>query len=271
MIDRPEFTPPSELPDFTERLTFQQPSPESVDRLLEHGVVVIDSVIEPEQLATMREAVDTIFYGTLHRRLFYRALEELPSAKARDWARGRHSRTSQINPQNMPEMLSGMNPAIDGILGLDRKFFEDERIRNMYPGDYSLNIADVSRAKPPQKAFVPHQDSDGVTRLGYALQGTRTLWTIYGGHPPSRRKSDYTFIANPGSVVVLTERTGPQSGNYILGQGFAHFRENGSEVHGGDNLTEEIRHRVGVFYREAGPVPNTKINPFIGRIARRFF
>lgn len=51
-----------------------------------------------------------------------------------------------------------------------------------------------------------------------------------------------------GSVVTTLERADARPlADLPPGQGLEYYLEDGSEVHGGDNLTDEIRHRLGVF------------------------
>lgn len=239
------------LPDLTDDLTFIEPDAACVDTLLDTGVVIIDPVVPADELEGVRRAVDTLFFESLHRRLFYKVFESAPSALVRDVAHHRHSRTSQFDPNAIPHRLADVAPAIDRVRNLDGNFFEDDRLRQMYADrPVRLNIADVSRSKPTQKAFVAHQDAANVTRLGHIVQPTDTRWRIHSDAAPAHTDYDYTFVARAGSVVTTLERAGERPRRLAAGQGFDWFLEDGSEVHSGDNLTEEIRHRLGVFAQE---------------------
>lgn len=66
------------LPDLTEQIVFDAPSSESVDVLLSRGVVVTSGVLPPDELESMRIAVDTLYFESLPSRVLFKALEALP-------------------------------------------------------------------------------------------------------------------------------------------------------------------------------------------------
>lgn len=240
------------IPDLTEQLTFDAVSEPAITRLLDHGLVVIQDVVPSDEIEGVKQAVDTLFFESLPSRVLYKILENAPIARLRDTAHHRHSTLSQFYPTSVPTRLSSATPAIERVTALDTAFFLDVRLQERYAGHaHRLNIADVSRSTPEQKAFVAHQDSHNVSKLGHVLQPVDSRWVIHGGHEPSRKPFDYAFIVSAGSVVTTLERSGPKPVNLPPGQGLEYYLEDGSEVHSGDNLTEEIRHRLALFAQES--------------------
>ncbi|MCA9308758.1 hypothetical protein KC973_00115 [Candidatus Saccharibacteria bacterium] len=237
--------------DVTEELTFDEASRESVDALLKYGVVVTRAAVDHSDLEGLRVAVDTMFFETIHRRLYYKALEQRQDVAARQGTLQKHSMLSQFDPNDVPDKLSPVSPALETLLDLDAQFFEDDRLQFLY-ADRAVrpNVVNVSRATPRQVAFEKHQDSVNVCRLGHAVHTTDTWWTIVGGEAPSRHETDQRFLVEAGSVVTLLERAGDKPKLDRPGQGSVYFLEDGSEVHAGENATDETRYRIALFAHE---------------------
>lgn len=260
--------------DVTELLTHEAPTRDSVDTLLKYGIVVTNAVVDSEGLEALRRTVDHMYFETIHLRAAYKLFEKiLPNSSTRDDILQRHSLLSQFNPNEVPHKFPDIALVVGAMLELDDTFFEDERLREMHAErDVQPNVINVSRATSGQAAFKKHQDSVNVCRLGHALQSTRTNWVVYGGEAPSSFGHNYNFTAEPGSVVTLLERVEAMPRDLPPGQGETYFLEDGSEVHGGTNLTDETRHRLGLFAQEieyALPDWDSKYSdPLISAVAR---
>ncbi len=137
--------------------------------------------------------------------------------------------------------------AFTGDNRLHGQFFEHSAIRQRYPGAVDLNQA-AFPINVGSEAFPLHQDTQGVSGLGFAVQPTRTRWQIHQVIDRSPGPVEFTFDTEPGDTTVLLERQGPEPKQMWSEQGYYDMAPDGSLPHSGINLEDRHRYGMGLFH-----------------------
>ncbi len=234
------------IPDRTNELSFDKVDDNAVNTLLAVGVVVMKNVVSAEGLSGIATAYKQSRRLALPRRLTARAIAV---AGAGDSALYNTIKAKPVESRlpGFPLHMRSARQALTEVNQLHGQLFEHPAIQQRYPGAVDLNQA-AFPINVGSEAFPLHQDTQGVSGLGYAVQPTRTRWQIHEVMDRKPGPISFTFDTEPGDTTVLLERQGPEPKQMQAEQGYYDMAPDGSLPHSGINLEARNRYGIGLFH-----------------------
>lgn len=251
-----------DLVDRTRELSFERPDRACTSKLLETGVIVVKKAFTQAQLEAASRPYMRRNTVILPRRIAAKVVEKTIGRES-ELYRAVHPGYVRGHPQNLPRYMAPARPVVEGLVALNDALYEDRRLIDRYQGKTVLNLAGIQRSSPrTNKAFPRHQDSQGVTGLGYATQGQPTKWNIFSvPEPGDDPLLAYSFFTGVGDTVVLVERAGPCPDYISPRQGKNTYSQDGSVIHEGWNLAYGVARYAIVGFCEELPEGIHKSKP----------
>lgn len=239
--------------DRTQELSFERGDPRIVDNLLENRLALVKAVLTDAELDGVAQAYRTRRALVAHRRLALRAVTGLGFDESSAVFQAIRPASIEADPRRLPLSLRTARAAVNKVMAVNDELFRDTRLQDVYGGNRPLTVATFPASFPhvsDNEGFPLHQDSIGVTGLGYGVQPLPTTWEVYAWAPTLPLDVAYNFETERGDLVVLTERVGPCPNAIPRLQGRELFVEDGSEIHRGINETGLRRYGLGMFHQE---------------------
>ncbi len=232
--------------DRTAELSFESVNDDAVNTLLAVGVVVMKNIVSPEGLSGIATAYKNARRLALPRRLTARAIA-LAGAGDSPLHNAIKAKPVESRLPGFPVHMRSARQAFTEVNQLHSQFFDHPAIQQRYPGAVDLNQA-AFPINVGDEAFPLHQDTQGVSGLGFAVQPNRTRWQIHEVVDRKPGPVSFTFDTEPGDTTVLLERQGPEPKQMQAEQGYYDMAPDGSLPHSGINLEQRNRYGMGLFH-----------------------
>ena len=242
----------------TSEVSFERGDPDLTDTLLENRLVVIKGALTDNEVEGVATAYKLKRATLIPQRLALKAITAAGGSKENRLFRVIEPKPIEVDAQRLPLLLKAGQRAVSKIIAINAELFRDPRLLAMYGEEKQLTVANFPASFPHisgNEAFPLHQDSIGVSGLGYGMQPLPTTWSVYKWAPRLPLEIAYTFDTERGDLVALTQRTGACPDIIPRAQGNTVFDEGGSEIHSGVNETGLRRYGLGMFHQERAEEP----------------